>query len=230
MGLYTPRAQELRLEDQEFKADMGSIASLKGIYSETLSPKITNKLKSHCKYDSRGPVSIPNCSWTCQCHPGGTGFRVLNVTWTKESWNPPPQFQRAIEGRNEESHWVKLWKQSLGCMRDSKILERSVPWDIYQGELHTGSRSSMREGWAAKLEEWSQLNSSKADMKLQVSGFALLAFALLWSSSFSKCFYPSFSDSNAYSMPLYVGSIWFAFQFTVKRSPTSLKRNLDVGL
>lgn len=134
-----------------------------------------------------------------------------------------------------QDHSIKLWKQSLGCMRDSKILERSVPWDISQGELHIGSGSNMREERAAKLEEWSHLRPSNADMKLQVFGVCPTGFCLAVAQQFFNVFVHSFSDSNAYSVPLYVGSIWFAFQFTVKRvtvkrSPTSLKRDLDVGL
>lgn len=65
----------------------------------------------------------------------------------------------------------------------------------------------MREGWGAKLEEWSHLKPSKADMKLQVFGVCPTGFCLAVPQQFFSVFVHSFSDGNAYSVPPCVGSI-----------------------
>jgi hypothetical protein len=44
-----------------------------------------------------------------------------------------------------KDHCVKLWKGSLICLEDPKLLGMPESWDTYQGELLTGSRTTLRE-------------------------------------------------------------------------------------
>lgn len=104
-------------------------------------------------------------SWTHRCCPCGPSFRVRKDTQVQSLYNLLPQLRGDSKARAVaetpfmealKDHFVKLWKWSLGCTGDSKVLKKLEPWDIRQEELHSGSRTSRGQRsvfQAAKVEE-----------------------------------------------------------------------------
>lgn len=114
------------------------------------------------------PPYTGNGIWQCRLH--SADFRSMDRY--KSEWVMVlPQSERTMEARQRvarkslykgpERHYIKRWKWSLDCTGDLKMSEMPKPWDVYQEELYTGSRTSPGSRFAlyvAKLEGRSYLH------------------------------------------------------------------------
>jgi hypothetical protein len=123
-------------------------------------------------------------------------------SWLQNSWL-----------KTLRSRCLKLWKRSLGCIRNAKMLDMPKQWNICQGELHKGSRTNLRKRCmlqAAKLEGQSHLDP--LDSGHAAIGFGLCtAESCIWSSISSLFLNYSFGGCNVYPRLFYVRCISFAF-------------------
>lgn len=99
------------------------------------------------------------------------------------------------------SHCTELCKCDLHCIGDIKTFEVPEPWDVYHGELLTGSGTSPREEGglqSAELEGQNILSYLTPDLELQGRSFVLLLSALLSSSISSLCLFSPFLNGNVH--------------------------------
>lgn len=120
----------------------------------------------------------------------------------------PPGFPTSPLGRASKwltlgSHGMKLWKWSLNCVRDPKMLETPELWGICYKEPHTGSGTCPREKYAADSKDGSVGPSNPSDIRHGITGFGVCpdrfqfcfgvvflhyaSFPCFWNGMYSLC-------------------------------------------
>lgn len=143
------------------------------------------------KSDSRAPSQ-----WAAElaASPHGTGLKDMKhipvmgyaiFFQEKGEWlRPGTAWQGSPCMKVRKGHCVKLWKWSLDCAENSKMLEVMETWDIFQGEMPTGSRTIPREKYAAgsKDERTEPFQPSTPKQNHRIWSLLLWVSVLLWYS------------------------------------------------
>lgn len=125
-------------------------------------PKSNKKSKILQMYSWRGPDSIPSRQpiltmpitqfWHYSHERYKSKEVVESCSSVKES--------KCVKGKALTGHCLKLWKWSLDCVGDLRILRMPELWNICEGKLHTESGISSREKYVSISK------SSKVDLTL----------------------------------------------------------------
>jgi hypothetical protein len=96
------------------------------------------------------------------------------------------------------------------------MLEMPEPWDTCQGELLTREWNQPKsKRYLLQSTELERIGDLKtiltSNTEMQILEFAQLGFCLALVLTTVACL--CFGNSNVYPLPLYVGSMWYAFIF-----------------